>query len=376
MPEIFPHTRLRQSPYYEATLAEGAVSFTTYNRMLLPLSYGDREREYWQLIHGVQMWDVACQRQVQIEGPDAERLVQLLCPRDLSDCQVGQSKYVPLCNHRGVVVNDPVVLKLADDRYWLSIADSNVELWASCVAGERNLRVDVCEPDVSPLAIQGPRAEAVVASILGDWVRNLRHFWFREAEVDGIPLVVARSGWSKQGGFELYLTDGSLGDRLWNIVREAGRPWDIEPGYPNPVERVESGLLSWGGDTDDRTNPFEVGLGRFVDLGVPDDVVGIEALRRIAEEGPKRHLLGLVLDGDEPAAPHGRWYRTRSNGQDVGDMTNGIWSYRMKRNIGYALVAREVGPGERVRVVKPEGSGQGTLVRLPFVPPPTRTGEK
>ncbi len=367
MAEIIPNTRLRRSPYYEAAISDGAAGFTTYNRMLLPVSYGDPEAEYWQLINGVQLWDVAVQRQVQIKGPDAARLVQILCPRDMSKLSVSQGKYVPLCNHGGAIINDPVVLKLAEDLFWMSIADSNIEFWANCVAAERRLDVEVCEPDVSPLAVQGPKAGKVVAAIFGDWVRDLRFFWFAEAEIEGIPLIVARSGWSKQGGFELYLMDGAKGAQLWDVVKEAGTPWDITPGYPNPRERIESGFLSWGGDTDDRTNPFEVRLRNYVDIDVPDDVVGIRALRQIHAGGPERHQLGLVLDGDEPHPPHASWYDIRSNGRVVGNMTNGIWSYRLKKNIGYALIAHDVTPGMTVQISKSGRVIPGMLTELPFM---------
>ena len=367
MAEIFPNTRVRRSPFYESTIAEGATMFSTYNRMLYPLCYGDPEREYWHLINGVQLWDVAVERQVQLKGPGAAGLAQSLCTRDLSNCRVNQGKYVSICNHRGTIINDPIVLKLDDDLWWLSIADSNIEFWASCVAGERGLDVEVSEPDVSPLAVQGPKADDVVAAIFGDWTRSLRFFWFREAEIEGIPLIVARSGWSRQGGFEIYLRDGRRGKDLWNIVKEAGNPWDIAPGYPNPIERVESGLLSWGGDTDDETSPFEVRLGKYVDLDLPDDVVGIEALRRIHDEGPRRHQLGLILDGDQPEAPQGCRYDVVSGGQVIGAMTSGIWSFRLGRNIGYVLINREFAPGQRVSVMRNDNPVEGELVELPFV---------
>ncbi|MGB3148804.1 MAG: glycine cleavage system protein T, partial [Paracoccaceae bacterium] len=237
---ISPSARLRPSPFFEATQAEGVTSFTTYNHTLMPTSYGKPEEEYWRLINGVSQWDVACERQVQLRGPDAGRLAQILAPRDLSTCVAGQGKYVPLCNHDGVLINDPILLKLADDLYWLSIADSNIWFWAQAIAAERGLRVEVSEPDVSPMALQGPKAADIVAHVCGYWVRSLKYFWFRETEVEGIPVVVARSGWSQQGGYEIYLRDCSKGTRLWNIFREAGKPWDIGPGNPNWCERVES----------------------------------------------------------------------------------------------------------------------------------------
>ncbi len=364
---IFPSARLRPSPFFDATVAEGVNSFTTYNHMLMPTGYGKPEEEYWRIINGVSMWDVSVERQVQLKGPDAGKLAQILCPRDLAKCVTGQGKYVAICNHAGTVINDPIVLKLDDQRYWLSIADSNIWFWAGAIAAERRLDVAVSEPDVSPLAVQGPKAENVVASMFGDWVRDLKYFWFRETEIDGIPVAVARSGWSKQGGFELYLMDGSKGTRLWNLVREAGRPWGIGPGNPNHCERVESGLLSFGGDTDEFTNPYEIRMGRYVDLEVPDDVVGIQALRRIKAEGPKRHQLGIVLEGDEPDQVAFNWFDINSGRTKIGDMTNIAWSYRLQKNIGFALVSVDAKPGDAVTVAKGGKQIAAQLCELPFI---------
>ncbi len=364
---ITPSARLRPSPFYEATLGEGVTAFTTYNHMLMPTSFGHPDDEYWRLIKGVSQWDVACERQVQLRGRDAGRLAQLLSPRDLSGCKVGQGKYVPLCNHSGVLINDPILLKLDDDRYWFSIADSNIWFWARAIAAERGLDVEVSEPDVSPLAVQGPKAEEVVASIFGDWVRKLKYFWFRETVIEGIPLAVARSGWSKQGGFELYLLDGTQGTRLWNIVKEAGYPWSIGPGAPNACERIESGLLSYGGDTDAMTNPFEVRLGKYLDLDVPDEVIGIGALRQLREEGPRRHQLGVVLDGERPTELGFHWHSITQGGRKVGDMTNCVWSHRLKRNIGFALISTSCAAGDTVQVEKDGRSVTGTLGELPFL---------
>ena len=283
MAEIGPNTRLKVSPFYKSTLSEGVAGFSPYNRMLMPVSYGDPAAEYARLTTGVSQWDVAVERQVQLKGPDAGRLAQIMSVRDLSGLTESKGKYVPMCDHRGTMINDPVVLKLDDDLIWYSIADKDILMWARCVAAERGLNVELSEPDVSPLAVQGPKSDEVMASLFGDWVKDLKYFWFKQTELMGIPLVVARSGYSKQGGFELYLMDGSRGDELWNIVKEAGQPWDIGPGSPNPVERIESGLLSFGGDTDDHTNPFEVRLERYVDLDLDDEVIGIPALRQIAD---------------------------------------------------------------------------------------------
>ena len=367
MQTIMPSARLRPSPFYKSTLAEGVTSFTTYNHMLMPTGYGKPEEEYWRIINGVSMWDVAVERQVELTGPDAGRLAQVLAPRDLDKCVVGQGKYVALCNHAGTLINDPILLKLAEDRYWLSIADSNILFWARAIAAERGLDVSVTEPDVSPLAVQGPKAEDVVASMFGDWIRSLKYFWFSETEIEGIPVAVARSGWSKQGGFEIYLMDGGKGEALWNLVREAGRPFEIGPGNPNACERIESGLLSWGGDTDDETNPFEVRMGGYVDLDVPDDVIGIEALKRIRSDGPKRHQLGAVMEGDDPVEIGFYWYDIIKDGAKIGDLTNHVWSRRLKKNIGFALVSAEVGEGADVLIAKDGDAVPARLCALPFI---------
>ena len=216
--QISPSPRVRRSPFYDGTVADGVVSFSTYNHMLMPTGYGDPMAEYDRLINGVAMWDVAVERQVELNGPDAAKLAQALAPRIIADQPVGMGWYVPICDHRGVVMNDPILLKLSETRFWLSIADSDMLFWARAVAGERGYDVEVFEPDVSPLAIQGPKAMDVAADLFGEDIRTLKYFEFREASPNGIPMMVARSGWSKQGGFELYLMDGSKGTMLWNMV--------------------------------------------------------------------------------------------------------------------------------------------------------------
>jgi glycine cleavage system aminomethyltransferase T len=364
---IYPSARLRPSPFFEATVAEGVTSFTTYNNMLMPTGFGKAEEEYWRLIQGVSMWDVAVERQVELKGPDAARLAQILCTRDLTKCVEGQGKYVALCNHAGTLINDPIILKRADDLFWLSIADSNILFWARAIASERRLNVEITEPDVSPLAVQGPKAEEVVASIFGDWVRGLKYFWFKETAINGIPVAVARSGWSKQGGFEIYLMDGARGAELWNLVKEAGQPWDIGPGNPNSHERIESGLISYGGDTDDFTNPFEVRMGKYVDLNAPEDTVGIQALRKIKAEGAKRQQLGVILDNETPAGPSFVWFDILAGGAKIGSMTNIIWSYRMKKNIGFALVSASAKAGDRVAIMRDGKAEPATLAGLPFL---------
>ena len=368
MPHVIsPSPRLRRSAFYDATVADGVVSFTTYNHMLMPTGYGDPDVEYDRLINGVAMWDVSVERQVELAGPDAGALAQALTPRKLADMPIGQGWYVAVCDHRGTLINDPILLKLAEDRYWFSIADSDLLLWARSIAGERGLKVNIFEPDVSPLAVQGPKAEDTIAALYGDWVRDIKYFEVRPVD-DDIPVMLARSGWSKQGGFEIYLMDSARGVELWDRVREAGKPWNIGPGNPNPWERVESGLLSWGGDTDDETNPFEVRMTRFVDLDAPDDVIGIDALRRIKADGPRRWQLGVHLDmpGRIPAQDQNSEIRV---GADLmGHITAHAWSPRLGHNIGLCLVSRDLKPGDKVEVRLPDGRAvDGEMCKLPFL---------
>lgn len=361
---------LRKSPYFEATLRAGARSFSVYNHMLIPAHFGDPDGEYRRLMTGVAMWDVAAQRQVEVRGPDAARLVQYLTPRNLSGTRIGQGRYVPLCDHDGWLINDPVLLKLAEDRFWLSVADSDIHLWAEAIARERGWQAAVGEPDVSPLAIQGPRAVEVAAALFGDWVRTLRYFGFRETTLDGIPLVLARSGWSKQGGYELYLTDGSRGGELWERVAAAGAPFGIGPGAPNDIERVESGLISYGSDMRRQVipaDPFEMGLGGLVDLGREDDFVGRAALRRIAARGPARRRVGYWVEG-APAAP-GHPVPVHLAGEKVGVVSELVRSPRLGRTIAVGLLRADLDDDTRgLQAALPGGPAGLCPTALPFRP--------
>ncbi|MEM9140775.1 MAG: glycine cleavage T C-terminal barrel domain-containing protein [Pseudomonadota bacterium] len=334
---------VRKSAYFDATLRDGVRSFSVYNHMLIPGDFGDPDAEYDRLIHGVAMWDVAAQRQVELHGPDAGRLVQYLTPRNLAKTRVGQGRYVPLCDHEGWLINDPVLLKLAEDRYWLSVADSDIHLWAEATGRERGWNVAVSEPDVSPLAIQGPKAEDVVAKLFGPWIRDIRFFGFVETALDGIPLVLARSGWSKQGGFELYLQDSERGTELWDKVKEAGRNLDIGPGAPNDIERLESGLISYGADMrvqTHRANPIEMGMGNLIDPTGGYDFIGKAALTRIAEEGAQRRRVGLLIEG-KPTPP-GHQVPLSSNGDEAGFVSEFAYSKRLGKTIGVGLMRSDI----------------------------------
>ncbi len=359
--------RVRKSAFFDKTVESGVTGFSVYNHMYMPTSYGDAAAEYDRLINGVSMWDVAVERQVAIKGPEAEKLARYLTTRDLGSLNVGQGRYVPICDHRGTLINDPVLLPIARDEYWLSIADSDILLWVRAIAAERGLDVAVYEPDVSPLAIQGPKAMDVGAAMIGGWVRDLKYFGFREVVIEGIPLIVARSGWSKQDGLELYLRDGNKGGLLWDLVKEAGQPYGIGPGYPNYIERLESGLISYGADTDDNTTPYEMGLGKFVNLEREDDFVGKQALARISAEGVKRAFVGYLIEANYQP-PNQHKLPVEFDGEVAGFMSASAYSPRVDANIGVGLVsAAASSEGTSVVIVDGDKTWQATVTSLPFV---------
>ncbi len=359
--------RIRKSPFFNRTVAAGLTHASVYNHMYMPTAYGDLAAEYDRLINGVSMWDVSVQRQVSLKGVDAYRLARLMTPRNLDGLVIGQGLYVPLCNSRGILLNDPVLQRISDDEIWLSIADNDMGYWAQGLAAGFGMDVEITEPDVAPLAIQGPKSPQVTAAIFGDWVDDLSYFGFKATSVAGIPLILARSGWSKQGGFELYLQDSAKADALWDIVAEAGAPYGIGPGSPNYIERVESGLISVGADTDENSNPLEMGLGRFMDLEQDFDFIGKAALRSIASNGVKRRFCGVVLDGAPlPSTNQHRW-RVRQDGNDVGYISAAAYSPRFEKNIAVGVLGvAAIESGHSVDIAAEDGHRTGRITSLPF----------
>ena len=359
--------RIRKSPFFDSTVKTGVSHFTTYNHMYMPVSYGDLAAEYDRLINGVAMWDVAAERQVSLKGPDAIELARLLTPRNLDGLVEGLGRYIPMCNSRGTLINDPVLQKVGPDEVWLSIADTDMKYWAEGIAIAKGMDVVVTEPDASPLAIQGPKAVDVVSDILGDWVKELKYFGFKHAEIQGIPLIVAKSGWSKQGGYELYLCDGSKGGQLWDIVAEAGAPYNIGAGAPNYIERVESGLISVGADTDDWSNPYEMGMGKFMDLDQDVDFVGKDALKQVVAEGIKRRFCGIVIDGENFKSTNAHQMPIHMNGEYVGFASAMAYSPRLDWNISTALINVEAADSDGGLVVMcDDGPRNARPTSLPF----------
>ena len=361
--------RIRRTPYTDRVEAHGVRGFSVVNQTLLPKAFAASvEEDYWHLREHVQIWDVACQRQVEVKGPDAARLVQMMTPRDLRKARFGQGLYVPLIDDNAGMLNDPVLQKRGDDHFWLSIADSDILLWAKGLAYGMRLDAEINEPDVSPLAIQGPKAVDLMADLFGERIRVLPHFGFAMFDVLGTQQLIARSGYSKQGGYEIYLQGGQLGSDLWDMIWDAGQAYNITPGCPNLIERIEGGLLSYGNEFTRENNPLECGFASFCYLGDDIDYIGKLALQKIAANGPAQRICGIRFFGGK-APPCGKPFPvTTTDGTQVGQITSGIFSPRLDCNVGLSMILRSHWDvGTSLVVYTPDGMARDAIVSvLPF----------
>jgi aminomethyltransferase len=338
--------------------------------MYIPRDFGDPEQNFWNLVNDAILCDVAVERQVEITGPDAAKFVQMLTPRDLSKMAVGQCKYILITNAQGGILNDPILLRLAENHFWISLADSDILLWAQGVAVHSGMDVSICEPDVSPLQLQGPKSGEIMRALFGDSIMDLKYYWLREVDLDGIPLIVSRTGWSSELGYELYLRDGSQGDVLWEKIMATGMAYGLKPGHTSSIRRIEGGMLSYHADADIHTNPFELGFDRLVNLDMVADFIGKAALRRIKEEGITRQQVGLVIDCDPLKGPNTTFWAINKNGSNVGKVTSAVYSPRLEKNIALAMVSVESAViGSEVEVITPSGPTRATVVERPFYDP-------
>ena len=360
--------RIRTSPYFERVRQHGVTGYSVYNHMILPKSFGmSVEDSYWHLNENVQILDVSVQRQVEITGPDAARLVQWLTPRDLRQAETGRCYYIPVVDRDGGMLNDPVLLKLAADRFWLSVADSDLLLYVKGLAIGGGYDVSVEEPDVNPLAIQGPKAVSVIAALFGEAVAKLKFFHFTHIDLFGTRQIVSRSGFSSAAGFEIYLDDPTLAEPLWDLVWEAGQPFGMKAGGPNLIDRIEAGLLGYGNEMTRENNPLEMGYGKVCTLDGSIDCIGLQALQAISAAGPSKVIRGVRFEGPPCPSCHVPW-PVHTGERQIGQITSAAWSPRLKANVGLSLIDRSyLEAGQQVQVTLPDGSQTGGVIcDLPF----------
>ena len=331
-------TQIRKSPYFEATVRWGAKDFSVYNHMYIPRDFGDPEQNFWNLVNDAILCDVAVERQVEITGPDATEFTQLLTPRNLSKCAVGQCKYVLITDENGGILNDPVLLRLAENHFWLSLADSDVLFWAKGVALNSGLDVTITEPDVSPLQLQGPKSGEIMEAIFGSEIIDLKYFWLTEFDLNGIPLIISRTGWSSELGYEIYLRDGSKGGELWDHIMNIGKPLGLFPGHTSSIRRIEGGMLSYHADMDRSNNPYELGMDRLVDLDIDADFIGKSALRKIRDNGVKQTQVGLEIEASPFSGPNTTFWPITIGDVTVGKVTSAVYSPRLEKNIALAMI--------------------------------------
>ena len=363
-------TQVRKSPYSDAALRWGAKGFSVYNHMYIPRDFGDPRQNFWYLVNDAILCDVSVERQVQIKGPDAAKFTQFLCCRDLSKCQVGQCKYVLITDQDGGIINDPILLKLAEDHFWLSIADSDVLLWARGVAVNSGMDVDISEPDVSPLQLQGPKSRDVLRAAFGDAPAELKYYRFMEFDWDGVPLIISRTGWSSELGYEIFLRDGTQGDKLWEHLMAVGGPLGLKPGHTSSIRRIEAGMLSYHADMTLANNPYEMGMGRLVDLDMEADFISKAALTLIKERGVSQQLVGLEIDGDPFVGSNDFFWPILKEGVKVGTVTSAIYSPRLQKNIALAMLSIDhTASGRALQVDKLSETRACTVVPIPFYDP-------
>jgi aminomethyltransferase len=363
-------TQIRKSPFFDATVRWGARGFSVYNHMYIPRDFGDPVQNFWNLVNEAILCDVAVERQVEITGPDAARFMQLLTPRDLSEMVVGQCKYILITNAEGGIINDPILLRLGENHFWISLADSDVLLWAQGVAVHSGLDVSIREPDASPLQLQGPRSGEIMQALFGETIMDLRYYWLRELELDGIPLIVSRTGWSSELGYELYLRDSARGDELWERIMAAGAAFGLKPGHTSSIRRIEGGMLSYHADMDINTNPYELGLDRLLNPDMAADFIGKTALQRIRREGVTRRQVGLTIAAAPLGGPNTTFWPLHAGAKVVGKVTSAVYSPRLQQNIALAMVDIDHGQiGSELIVEMPAGPVPATVVEKPFFDP-------
>lgn len=364
--------RNRRTPYYEATQKHSPLGYTVYNHMYFPIRFDTFENEFEALLNDVTLWDVSVERCLEISGPDGFAFAQLLTPRDLSKCAVGQAKYVLICDSDGGIINDPVLTRMDENTFWFALASSDALLFARGLKNAHpDMDVTIKEADVAPLQVQGPKSKDLMVKLLGEGILDLKYYFWREAEIAGVPVVVTRTGWTSEVGYEVYTTDTSRGNEVFEAIMAAGGEFNIKPTGPSDIRRIEGAIFNWGADMTYEHNAFELGLDRLVDFDLADDAcISVAAYRRIQSEGASRKINGVTFDGDPfPALNNVKWAAS-VDGATVGQVTSAIYSPRLNLNIGYCwLPVGESTMGRQVQVETEWGLRTATVVEMPFVDP-------
>ncbi len=363
-------TQIRKSPFFDATVRWGAKAFSTYNHMYIPRDFGDPVENFWNLVNDAILCDVAVERQLQIKGPDAFRFVQMMSPRDLSSMQIGQCKYIILTNQVGCILNDPILLKIDTDCYWFSLADSDILLWAQGLAVNSSFDVDICEPDVSPLQLQGPKSREIMVKLFGETINDLRYYWFKPFQLGDIKLLISRTGWSSELGYEIFLLNDYQGDQLYEEIMQTGHKMGLKPGHTSTIRRIEGGMLSYHADMDMNTNPLELGLEKFIDLDKDFDFIGKSALLNIREEGVHRKQVGLEIFGETIIGSNTRFWNIYKDNILIGIVTSAVYSPRLKKNIALAIIKSNCSMiGTELEVDKGSITVGACVVEKPFYDP-------
>ncbi|MEL0258434.1 MAG: glycine cleavage T C-terminal barrel domain-containing protein [Gammaproteobacteria bacterium] len=363
-------TQIRKSPFFDATVKWGAKDFSVYNHMYIPRDFGNPEQNFWNLINDAILCDVAVERQVQVKGPDASKFVQMMTPRDLSNMKVGQCKYVILVNQNGGVLNDPILLKVSEDKYWFSLADSDILFWAQGLAANGDYNVEISEPDVSPLQLQGPKSREIMIKIFGEQISDLKYYWFNQFRFNNTKLIISRTGWSSELGYEIFLTDSKVGNELYNHIMNIGEPMGLKPGHTSTIRRIEGGMLSYHADMTINTNPLELGMNKFIDLDSDFNFIGKEALIKINKQGIKRKQVGLFLNTDRMDGPNTRFWDIMVDNKNVGKVTSAVFSPRLKKNIALAMINIEYSNLNQELIINDgKDKFQAVVVKKPFYDP-------
>jgi aminomethyltransferase len=281
-----------------------------------------------------------------------------------------QGKYMIVTAPDGGILNDPVLLHVGENRWWMQLADSDAGMYALGVATASNLDVDVSYPHAYPMQVQGAKAAKTLEKLVGPEVLDLKYYWCDWFEVGDIPVLISRTGWTAVQGFEINLLDPGRGDDLWNAVFRAGEEFGIRAVAPVEARRIEAGIMNYNSDMTHEDTPLHImGLEHLAE-DQPQDYIGKAALEALKASGVDRKLVGIEWTGDELKAELTRFWAVVRDGQAVGRVTDAIWSPRLEKNIGYAWVPIDLAePGRRIDIESEHGQLTATTAAIPFVDP-------